>query len=40
MLTGIFVGMVIALHYHALLAIYLPVLMIITLILVLKILHH
>ncbi len=40
LLTGIFVGMMIGLHYHGSLIDYLPLLMVPTLILVLKILHH
>lgn len=36
LLTGIFIGMVIGLHYHGVLAIYLPLLMIVSLIMVLK----
>ncbi len=39
-LTGIFVGMVLGLQYHGVLATYLPVLMVGALILVLKLIHH
>ena len=39
-LTGIFVGMVIALHYSEMLMTYLPLLMIVSLILVLKVIHR
>ena len=40
LVTGIFLGMVVALHYHGILAAYLPILMIGTLILVLKLVHR
>lgn len=40
LVTGIFMGMVVALHYHGLLVAYLPVMMIVTLILVLKMVHR
>ena len=40
LVTGIFVGLVVGLHYHATLTIYLPVLMVITLILVLNVIRH
>ncbi len=36
LITGIFIGVVIGLHYHGVLAIYLPMLMIVSLILLLK----
>ena len=39
LLTGIFVGMVLGLHYHAVLVAYLPLLMVAALVLVLKSLH-
>jgi hypothetical protein len=40
LLTGVFVGMVLGLHYHAVLMEYLPLLMVPTLILILKVLHR
>ena len=40
LVTGIFIGMVLGLHYHASLVIYLPLMIVATLILVLKALHH
>ena len=38
--TGVFIGMVVALHYHGLVAAYLPFLMVVTVVLVLKTLHN
>ncbi len=40
LVTGIFIGAVLGLHYHTSLAIYLPILTVATLILVLKVLHR
>ena len=40
LLTGIFVGMIVGLSYHEALVGYLPLLMVPTLILVLKIIHR
>ena len=40
LLTGIFVGTVIGLHYHVILIAYLPVLMVATLVLLLKTIHR
>lgn len=40
LLTGIFVGLIIGLHYHAALVEYLPLLMVPAVILVLKIIHR
>lgn len=40
LLTGIFVGMLVGLHYHEALLPYLPLMIVPTLILVLKIVHH
>ena len=40
LVTGIFIGMVMGLHYHASLVHYLPLLMVPTLILVVGILRH
>lgn len=38
--TGIFIGAVLGLHYHANLVIYLPILTVATLVLILKVLHR
>ncbi len=40
LITGIFIGMILGLHYHGVLVTYLPLLMVPTLILVLKTLHR
>ena len=40
LVTGIFIGMVIGLHYQAALAVYLPLMIVATLVLVLNTLHH
>ena len=40
LMTGIFVGLVVGLHYYANLTIYMPVLLVIALILVLKTITH
>ena len=40
LIAGIFVGMVLGLHYHGVLIEYLPLLMVPTLIMVLKLIHH
>lgn len=40
LVTGIFIGMVVGLHYGSSLAVYLPVLTIATVILVLKTIRH
>lgn len=40
LVTGIFIGMVLGLHYHASLVTYLPIMIVATLILVLKAVHH
>jgi hypothetical protein len=40
LITGIFVGLVVGLHYYSTLTIYVPLLMVITLILVLRTIHH
>ena len=40
LVTGIFIGMVLGLHYGSTLHVYLPVLMVATLILVLKTIRH
>jgi len=40
LLAGIAVGLVIGLHYHASLIAYLPLMMVATLILVLKVIHR
>lgn len=40
LLTGIFIGMIVGLHYHSVMITYLPLLMVPTLILVLKTLHR
>lgn len=40
LLTGIFVGLIIGLHYHASLVTYLPLIMVPALILVLKMIHR
>lgn len=40
LITGLFIGMVVALHYHGILVAYLPILMIVTLILVLRLVRH
>ena len=40
LVTGIFVGMLLGLHYHGMLIAYLPILTVLTVILLLKIIHH
>ena len=40
LVTGIFIGMVLGLHYHVTLIEYLPLLLVATLILLLKTVHH
>lgn len=40
LISGIFIGLMIGLHYHAALMSYLPILMIITVVMVLKLLHR
>ena len=37
LVTGIFVGLLVGLHYYSILAVYVPILMIVTLIMVLSI---
>ncbi len=38
--SGIFIGLLVGLHYHAALVSYLPILMIITVIMVLRLIHR
>lgn len=40
LVTGIFIGMILGLHYGGILMGYLPILTVITVILALKIIHH
>ena len=40
LVTGIFIGMVLGLHYGSTLQVYLPVLMVVTLIMALKLIRH
>lgn len=40
LVTGIFIGAVLGLHYHGALIAYLPILTVATLIMLLKTLHH
>lgn len=40
LVSGIFIGLVLGLHYHGSLAIYLPILTVVTLILMLRTLHR
>ena len=40
LVTGVLIGMIIGLHYHASLMVYMPLLVIAGLVLLLKTLHH
>ncbi len=40
LITGVFVGIVLGLHYSPILTVYFPVLMVITLVLVIHAIHH
>ena len=40
LVTGIFIGVILGLHYHSVMISYMPLLMVPTLIMVLKVLHR